>query len=102
MGGGPGFSFKYEKILFPSGHSALAFSLAMVIASKYKGTVIPIIAYITAVLTALSRVHDKKHWASDIFLGSVIGFFLPGRLSKKVGMMSKTRHWKPFSTVPRT
>lgn len=81
--GGPGFSFKNEKLSFPSGHSALAFSLAVVIASEYKGTVIPIIAYGTAVLTALSRVHDKRHWASDIFFGAVIGYFIARQIVKK-------------------
>ncbi|MGD2089397.1 MAG: phosphatase PAP2 family protein [Candidatus Aminicenantes bacterium] len=72
-----GFSFKDEKQSFPSGHSALAVSLAVVIASGYKGTVIPVVAYGTAALTALSRVHDKKHCASDIFFGSVLGYFFP-------------------------
>jgi membrane-associated phospholipid phosphatase len=81
--GGPGFSFNDEKQSFPSGHSALAFSLAVVIASEYKGTVIPVIAYSTAVLTALSRIHDKRHWASDIFFGSVIGYFIARQIVKK-------------------
>ncbi|MFC2146426.1 phosphatase PAP2 family protein, partial [Acidobacteriota bacterium] len=81
--GGPSFSFNNETQSFPSGHSALAFSLAVVIASEYKGTVIPVIAYGTAVLTALSRVHDKKHWASDIFFGSIIGYFIARQIVKK-------------------
>lgn len=81
--GGPGFSFNNETQSFPSGHSALAFSLAVVIASEYKGTVIPVIAYSTAVLTALSRVHDKKHWASDIFFGAAIGYFIARQIVKK-------------------
>lgn len=80
---GPGFSLKNETQSFPSGHSALAFSLAVVIASEYKGTVIPEIAYGTAVLTALSRVHDKRHWASDIFFGSVLGYFIARQIVKK-------------------
>lgn len=81
--GGPGFSLKNEKLSFPSGHSALAFSLAVVISSEYKGTVIPVIAYSAAVLTALSRVHDKKHWAADIFFGSVIGYFIARQIVKR-------------------
>jgi membrane-associated phospholipid phosphatase len=81
--GGPGFSLYNETQSFPSGHSALAFSLAVVIASEYKGTVIPVIAYGTAALTALSRVHDKRHWASDIFFGSIIGYFIARQIVKK-------------------
>jgi membrane-associated phospholipid phosphatase len=81
--GGPSFSLNNETQSFPSGHSALAFSLAVVIASEYKGTVIPVIAYGTAALTALSRVHDKRHWASDIFFGSVLGYFIARQIVKK-------------------
>ena len=55
----------------------------MVIASEYKGPVIPVIAYSAAALTALSRVHDKRHWASDIFFGSVIGYFIARQIVKK-------------------
>jgi len=33
------------------------------------------LAYGIATLTALSRVNDNAHWASDIFFGAVIGYF---------------------------
>ncbi len=68
---------------FPSGHSAMAFSLAVVVSSRYKSPVVGILAYGTATLTALSRIHDKRHWASDVFIGSVIGYFVTRRIVKR-------------------
>ncbi len=71
---GPGFSA--SDLSFPSGHATSAFSLASVIASEYEEKVyVPPLAYGIAALTALSRVNDNKHWASDVFIGSAIGYF---------------------------
>jgi len=71
---GPGFST--SNLSFPSGHSSSAFAIATVIASEYgdKAFVSPL-AYGIATLTALSRVNDNSHWASDVFFGAVIGYF---------------------------
>jgi membrane-associated phospholipid phosphatase len=33
------------------------------------------LAYGIATLTALSRVNDNAHWASDVFFGAIIGYF---------------------------
>lgn len=73
---GPDFG-NSSKDSFPSGHSAGAFSVAAVIANRY-GTdnwwTAPLI-YSVALITPLSRVYDDKHWASDAFVGSAIGYF---------------------------
>ncbi len=59
---------------FPSGHSAVVFAVATVIASSYKKTVwVPVLCYTLASLTALSRVYDNDHWMSDVVMGSAIG-----------------------------
>jgi membrane-associated phospholipid phosphatase len=61
---------------FPSGHATVAWSVAPVIAAQYREIQwIPPLAYGIATLTSCSRVHDNKHWASDAFAGSVIGYF---------------------------
>ena len=41
-------------------------------AEKNKWLHIPL--YTLAGAVAVSRVHDNKHWASDIILGSLIGY----------------------------
>ena len=70
---GPLSSWKYNS--FPSGHSALAFSVATVLASEYRETIwVPLVAYTLAAGTALSRIYIDKHWASDAFAGAVFGY----------------------------
>lgn len=59
---------------FFSGHTSAAFSLATVIAETYKDKpLVPFLAYGAATLTAYARMHDKKHWASDVLIGAVAG-----------------------------
>ena len=71
-----GPSFSNSNLSFPSGHAQAAFSIATVIASEYNhNKIIPILAYGLATLTAMSRVNDNAHWASDAFFGSAIGYF---------------------------
>jgi membrane-associated phospholipid phosphatase len=60
---------------FPSGDASTAFSLATVVASEYDNMIVPPLAYGTAALIALERVHNNAHWPSDVFVASVIGYF---------------------------
>ena len=55
---------------FPSGHTAVAFSTAAVLAKAYD---IGIITYPLASFVGLSRMYKEKHWLSDVFFGAVIG-----------------------------
>ncbi|UCG78926.1 MAG: phosphatase PAP2 family protein [Nitrospirota bacterium] len=71
-----GPSFDSDFLSFPSGHSASAWSVAAVVASEYEeNRYVAPIAYGIATLTALSRVHDDRHWTSDVFMGAAIGYF---------------------------
>lgn len=64
---------------FPSGHTATAFSIATVFAMQYKDKpAVPIISYSAATLVGISRLTEQKHWASDVFVGALIGY-LSGR-----------------------
>ncbi len=71
-----GPSFSMDNHSFISGHSATAFSLATVSSSFVNNRLFTILAYSTATITALSRVHDRKHWVSDTFLGAVTGYLI--------------------------
>lgn len=74
--GGLSSSLSDKHLSFPSAHSAAAFSTATVFATIYKERDwVPYVAYGLATMTALSRIHDDKHWASDVFVGSVIGWY---------------------------
>jgi membrane-associated phospholipid phosphatase len=71
-----GPSLSTTNLSFPSGHTSSAFAIATVIASEYGDSpLIPVLSYSIATLTALSRVNDNKHWASDVFFGAGIGYF---------------------------
>ncbi|MEW6703215.1 MAG: phosphatase PAP2 family protein [Bacteroidota bacterium] len=70
------FSFSNDFNALPSGHTTLAFSLSTVLSKNAKSDFLKIISYIPAVLTAVSRVYQDKHWASDVFLGAAIGYFV--------------------------
>jgi hypothetical protein len=60
---------------FPSGHTATAFAMAAVIADEYgEYTLVPPIAYTIVSAVAVTRMIEHTHWASDVFVGGVIGY----------------------------
>lgn len=62
---------------FPSGHTSSSFSVATVLAHTYRNTpVIPPVVYTLSVLTGLARMVDNGHWASDVFMGGALGYFI--------------------------
>jgi membrane-associated phospholipid phosphatase len=65
------FSDKYWS--FPSGHSAVAFTLSSVLSERIHNTAASIGLYSLAGMTALARVYHNDHWFSDVFLSAVIG-----------------------------
>lgn len=67
------FSFKSSRTSFPSGHTTSAFSVASVYAYNYDSFAVGAIAYGLAGAVALQRIYADKHWASDVFIGSVLG-----------------------------
>ncbi len=58
----------------PSGHTTVAFSISTVLANNTKSDLLKIFAYLPAVLTAISRVYQDDHWASDVLLGGIVGY----------------------------
>ncbi len=86
---GPGF--KGADPSFPSLHTTTAFSIASVFAEEY-GTnpFVPPIAYGLATLTGLARIYDNKHWASDVFFGGAIGYFVGKAVARYHAVQSDT------------
>jgi membrane-associated phospholipid phosphatase len=64
---------------FPSGHSTAAFAFASVVTAEASHWwpdgrwPVGIATYGTATITALSRIYNKQHWASDVIAGAAIG-----------------------------
>lgn len=71
---GKGFNLKRDS--FPSGHSTIVWSIAPILAEQYKETpwVAPTV-YSIAALTSYARIHNQRHWASDVYAGALIGYF---------------------------
>lgn len=62
---------------FPSGHTSVAFAVASVYAYSYsENPWVGITAYSFATLTGLSRINDDVHWASDVFFGAALGWYV--------------------------
>jgi membrane-associated phospholipid phosphatase len=71
---------------FPSGHTIMAFSVATVIAHRYRDhRWVPWVAYGAATLVGFSRLTQQAHFPSDVFAGAAFGYVisryvvLPGR-----------------------
>lgn len=70
---------------FPSGHTAVAFALATAVAEETRDPWSDAVLYGAATLTALARLNDDRHWASDVFAGAVVGHLSARWLSRRQG-----------------
>jgi membrane-associated phospholipid phosphatase len=60
---------------FPSGHTIAAFSVATVMARRYRShRWVPYAAYGMAALVGFSRLSLSAHFSSDVFLGAALGY----------------------------
>lgn len=70
------FSFKGRYASFASGDAAGAFAVASVVAGTSDSALVDALAYGLAGLASFYRVHDGKHWPSDVFVGSLLGLVI--------------------------
>ena len=61
---------------FPSLHAALAWSAASVLSHEYPGPVTETLAYGLATGVSVARVTGKDHFASDVVVGSAMGWLI--------------------------
>ena len=72
--GGNGQFFQ-TGLSFPSEHAAIAWSVASVIAHEYPGMLTKAAAYGLASAVTVTRVTGKQHFASDVVIGSALGWY---------------------------
>lgn len=60
---------------FPSGHATIAFAAATALDRETDSRWVPWLAYPIAGLVGWSRIHDEKHWLSDVAAGAAVGYF---------------------------
>jgi len=96
---GPGNGFNRA---FPSGHATTAFALASSVSEIYGDDYpwVPWVLYPFATGTALSRIDRNKHWASDVFAGAAIGYFV-GKVVTRLNPFLEERKLAihPFANV---
>jgi membrane-associated phospholipid phosphatase len=61
---------------FPSDHASGAWSLASVFAHEYPGPLTELFAYGAASAISISRVTGRKHFPSDVLIGSALGWYM--------------------------
>ena len=86
---GPNLDHYYS---FVSGHSSTVWALATVLADSYEKPWVSVTSYSLAALVSMSRIHDNKHWATDVFAGAALGWSI-GRF------VSKNSKWQPMLNV---
>jgi hypothetical protein len=68
-------SFFDGGLSFPSEHSAVAWSIAGVLAHEYPGPLTKIAAYGLATAVTVTRVSSQQHFASDVIIGGALGWY---------------------------
>lgn len=68
-------TFFTSGLSFPSEHSAIAWSIASVMAHEYPGTFTKILAYGLATGISATRVTGQQHFSSDVVIGAALGWY---------------------------
>lgn len=58
----------------PSGHTTVAFAVSTVLADYSDNKIWKTVCYGSAALVGGARIYHDRHWASDVFLGGMIGY----------------------------
>jgi len=87
---------------FPSGHAAGSFALATVLAERHRDRAwIPVAAYGLAGLVSISRVTERRHFPSDVFVAAVLGHLIGRYVAHRPGGPSQSR-WNRLRVHPGT
>lgn len=78
---------------FPSGHTLTVTTVATAMAETFgeKHKWVPWVAYGIAGLTGVSRLYHNRHWASDVFAGGALGYFVTKTVFKSNRKQYKKR-----------
>lgn len=82
-GEGKFFAGNFSSGSFPSGHSALAWTLASVVAHEYPSLPVQLAMYGLATTVAATRVTGGQHFPSDVFVGSTLGYLVGRYVANK-------------------
>jgi len=91
---------------FPSEHAAIAWSVAGVVAHEYPGPFTKFAAYGLATAVAMTRVTAQQHFASDVLVGSALGWYFAhqvyrARHDPELGGEAWGNYFDPVEEEPR-
>jgi len=75
--------FRRSGSSFPSEHSAVAWSIAGIVAHEYPNPFIKYLSYGLATLVSASRVTAKEHFNSDVLVGAALGYLISEYVYRK-------------------
>ncbi len=81
---------------FPSTHSAVAWSAATVLAGRSSSGTAKLLAYGTAVGVSATRLTSREHFASDVFVGSLLGWYMGRQILSTRGDEADSRRYGTF------
>ena len=98
VGGGRGRFFQGGDS-FPSVHSSVSWAVASVIAHEYPGPLTQILVYGLAGGVSASRIVGHKHFASDVLVGSALGWYTGRQVFRAHSRYSSTEiaQWGTFT-----
>jgi membrane-associated phospholipid phosphatase len=82
-GEGKFFTGNFSSGSFPSGHAAMAWTLASVVAHEYPKWPVELAMYGAATAVATTRVTGGQHFPSDVFFGSAMGYLVGRYVANK-------------------
>lgn len=89
-----------DHLSFPSGHTSTAFAVATVLAKGYpESKWVGYVSYSLATLTGVSRIYDNYHWASDVFIGAALGYYIGKIIMDKPHWQITSGHVNGQSTM---
>ena len=86
---------------FPSVHAADAFAIATVVAHEYPGPLTQLLAYGGAAAISAARVTGRQHFASDVLVGSALGWFVGRQVFNAHSGQRDREMYGTFERAPR-
>ncbi len=77
------FAGNFSSGSFPSGHAALTWTIASVVAHEYPKWPVQLLMYGLATTVSTTRVTGGQHFPSDVFVGSTMGYLIGRYVANK-------------------
>jgi len=94
------YTFQEANVSFPSGHTAIAFTVSTVLARRIDNPIASVALYGLAGFTGYQRIYDNKNWFSDVFVGAAIGYFIGSSIVNSQENRESKDFWSDLNVMP--